>query len=298
MTEICKGQHLNMPAIVMESSSLSLKILPEIGFKISSIVDRASGKEFLFQPTRGKYDKPQYGQAFEKYDTSGLDEMLPTVDKCLYPVGDFKDSILPDHGDVWSLSWESEISKNKVIGRVKLKSLPLEFTKTLSFSDEKTIRMDYRVKNLSDKNVHYLWTLHGLNVFDDYTEFIFDQGMNAPLNVYDDEDLSKIDLKCLKNYKDKSSYKYYFSESAISGQVGLDYTKDRLQYIVKYDPNIHPYLGVWITKGGFKGEYNCALEPSNGFYDSLNLAYRNKKLPLLKAYGEDRWTIFIEIREY
>ncbi len=73
---------------------------------------------------------------------------------------------------------------------------------------------------------------------------------------------------------------------------------DRIRYLIQYDPLVHPYLGVWITKGGFKGEYNCALEPSNGFYDSLALAYENKKIPLLKARGEDQWTIFIQIKEY
>lgn len=287
-----------MDALVLESSVIKIRILPQLGFKMASIEYKPKSKELLFQPSRGQYELPIYGGDFSKYDTSGLDEMMPTIDRCLYPQGDFKGTVLPDHGDVWSLAWDTEPLKDKVIGRVKLKSLPIEFTKTISFSDESTIRMDYRVKNLSDKELYYIWALHGLSVFDDDTEFIFTQEMKDPFNVMSDEDLSKRDLKPLKSYPDKSQYKYYFSVESNKGEVGLDYTMDRIRYLIQYDPLVHPYLGVWITKGGFKGEYNCALEPSNGFYDSLALAYENKKIPLLKARGEDQWTIFIQIKEY
>lgn len=298
MINIKIGKHLNMDAIIMESQSIRLKILPDLGFKMASIVSLHKDKEFLFQPTRKKYDIPKYGDSFENYDTSGLDEMMPTVDKCIYPAGGFKGEILPDHGDVWTLPWDVNIKDNSIIGKVKLKSLPLEFTKTLSFRDENTIRMDYRVKNLSHKEVYYLWALHGLNKFDDHTEFIFPQGLGPPINVYDDEDLREMDIKYLKNYRDKEAYKFYFEGDLEKGQVGLDYTKDRVQYLIKYQTKINPYLGVWITKGGFKGEYNCALEPSNGFYDSVSLAYENQKLPLVQGQEEHKWTVFIEIKEY
>ncbi len=107
-----------------------------------------------------------------------------------------------------------------------------------------------------------------------------------------------MDIKYLKNYRDKEAYKFYFEGDLEKGQVGLDYTKDRVQYLIKYQTKINPYLGVWITKGGFKGEYNCALEPSNGFYDSVSLAYENQKLPLVQGQEEHKWTVFIEIKEY
>lgn len=298
MTQIKMGKHLNMDSIVLESEDLRIKVLPSLGFKMASIVYKPKEKEFLFQPTKGKYEVPEYGDSFEKYDTSGLDEMMPTVERCLYPEGKLKGRILPDHGDVWSLPWDTELLEDMIIGSVKLKSLPLEFTKSISFKEKNIIRMDYKVKNLSDTDIHYIWALHGLNVFDDDTEFIFQDDMNYPINVHSNEDLDKLDLKYLRNYKDKRSYKYYFWGELNKGEVGLDYTKDKVQYLIKYDTKVHPYLGVWITKGGFKGEYNCALEPSNGFYDSVSLAYENQRVPLLKGNQEDQWTIFIEIKEY
>ena len=52
---------------------------------------------------------------------------------------------------------------------------------------------------------------------------------------------------------------------------------------MSYDAGILPYFGVWITAGGFQGDYNCALEPSSGFYDGIGNARRLGKLPVLGA---------------
>jgi hypothetical protein len=287
-----------MKSIVIESENIKLSIIPDIGFKVASIIYKPKQKEFLFQPTLGKYDIPSYGDDFEKYDTSGMDEMLPTIDRCTYPIGKFKGRELPDHGDLWSVPWYVSIIDNKVIGSVNLRSLPLQFIKTISFENPNTIRMDYKVKNLSSENIYYLWALHGLNVFNDHTKFTFSDEMKDVLNVANEDDLSLMDLKYLKNYGDKNFHKYYFTNEIKNGVVGLDYTDERIKYTISYNPIINPYLGVWITKGGFKDEYNCALEPSNGFYDNLNNAYYKDKLPQLEAFEEREWTIFIEIQEY
>ena len=295
---IIRENHLNMNSIVLESEKIKLSILEDIGFKMASIIYKPKRKELLFQPTLGKYKIPSYGDDFEKYDTSGMDEMLPTIDRCTYPIGKFKGDELPDHGDLWSVPWDVNIIDNKVIGSVNLRSLPLQFGKTISFENPNTIRMDYKVKNLSSENIYYLWALHGLNVFNDHTQFIFSDEMKDVLNVANQDDLSLMDLKYLKNYGDKSFHKYYFTNEIKNGVVGLDYTDEKIKYIISYDPIINPYLGVWITKGGFKEEYNCALEPSNGFYDNLNNAYYKDKLPQLAAFEEREWTIFIEIQEY
>lgn len=298
MIQIERGVHLNMDAIVMNNKSIEMKILPKLGFKMASILYKPKAMEFLFQPTKGKYDIPEYGDAFQDYDTSGLDEMIPTIERCEYPVGEFKGHILPDHGDVWSLPWNVQILDTEVMGSVKLKSLPLEFTKTVGFQGDNTIKMDYSVKNLSNNDIHYVWTLHGLNVFDEDTEFIFQDDMKDVINIHSNEDLDRLDLRYLKNYRNNRSYKYYFWGKFKKGEVGLDYRAKRLKYIIRYDVDKHPYLGVWVTKGGFKGEYNCALEPSNGFYDSVSLAYENHMIPLLEPHGEHSWSVYIDIEEY
>lgn len=292
--KIFEDKHYNANCIVMENNNLILKIIPSLGFKIASI--KYKNKEFLFQPTNLKYESPLYADDFSKYDTSGLDEMIPTIDSCLYE-GNF----LPDHGDVWSLIWDVKVMDNSIAGKVNLKSLPLSFEKRISFENENTICMDYKVKNNSKEEQSYLWALHGLNNFNDDTEIILPKSATKLLDVINNEVIEnkdKIDdLLKLCFYENNKNYKFYLLNEIEKGECGLLYKDCNLKYIIKYDININPYLGVWITKGGFKGEYNCALEPSNGFYDSLNIAKKNNKYEKIMPLEEKTWTINIEISE-
>ena len=76
--------------------------LPDIGFNIASLIHTPSGKEFLFQPHESIYRVPRHGDRFIDYDASGCDDMLPTVDTCIYPgTGAFPGRTMPDHGGVW-----------------------------------------------------------------------------------------------------------------------------------------------------------------------------------------------------
>lgn len=288
--KIYKNSHYNKETVLMENEKLKLKVIPDLGFKIASIM--YENKEFLFQPTLLKYDQPKFNDDFSKYDTSGLDEMIPTIDSCNY-----NGKILPDHGDVWSLPWDVKIRDEFIEGSVNLKSMPLSFEKKVSFENENTIRMDYRVVNNSDEEQSYLWALHGLHNFDDDTEIIFPKNINKVLDVINNKeiDFDSRKLTKLKNYEDKKSYKFYMLGELENGECGLYYKNCNLRYMIKFDKNINPYLGLWITKGGFKGEYNCALEPSNGFYDSLNIATKNNKYEKIGPFGKNTWTIQIEI---
>lgn len=309
MIQIKEGKHLNMDAIIMKNKYLEIRLLPKLGFKMASFKYIPKDKELLFQPTKGLYDIPFYGAAFEEYDTSGLDEMIPTIDKC-----DYRGNTLPDHGEVWSVPWNVEIVGKSLKGNIKLKTLPLIFYKSLCFHDENTIKVEYKVENLEDQEIEFLWALHGLNVFDDKTEIIVPKEAKNIINVHENDLLGEvgrknsfpiakdvegnfIDLTLLKNYKDNRCYKYYFLDQLEEGNVGLYYKEENILYTLKYNSKKIPYLGIWITKGGFKGEYNCAIEPSTGYYDSLELAIKNDKVTKLKPYEQFCWSIYMGVEE-
>lgn len=51
--KIYYGNHYNMKCMVMEKDKLILKVIPELGFKIASLV--YGQKEFLFQSSDRSY---------------------------------------------------------------------------------------------------------------------------------------------------------------------------------------------------------------------------------------------------
>lgn len=76
--------------------------------------------------------------------------------------------------------------------------------------------------------------------------------------------------------------KYYADQKVKTGFCGYCYPSQGLRCTFRYDAKKLPYLGLWITAGGFRGDYNCALEPASGYYDSIQKAAENGSLYLLK----------------
>ena len=54
---------------------------------------------------------------------------------------------------------------------------------------------------------------------------------------------------------------------------------------MRYDPEKLPYLGLWCTMGGYRGDCNAALEPTTGYYDSIPRALETGRVRML-APGE------------
>ena len=70
-----------------------------------------------------------------------------------------------------------------------------------------------------------------------------------------------------------------------------------MKYTVKFDLDTVPYLGVWITTGGYKNEINLAIEPSTSYYDSLDKAIENGTAVMLKANEEFAWDIKLNLEK-
>lgn len=288
-------KHLNFDAIILENEKLKISILPKLGFKIASIFNKDKEVEYLFQPTKKEYNEAKYADGFEKYDTSGIDDCIPTIDSCKYPLN--KEISLPDHGDTWSLEWDvEECLEKKAVGTVKLPSLPLQFTKSIELEENK-INIDYKIKNLSGERVFYLWAFHGLLNYDEYTELEFEENLKNYINVQNDE-VWDFDIYKLKNFKENHTFKYYFTDEIKEGFAILDHTKEKSKFKINFDPNKLPYMGVWLTTGGFKNEKNVAIEPCNGYYDSLEKAYENGKADYVEGSSENKWNILIDIIDY
>jgi len=292
--KISKEKYINADAVLLETEDIKVYVLLEFGFKIASIYHKGKDKELLSQPRKGEYEMPVYGERFSKYDASGLNDMIPTLESCEYPDGFYEGITIPDRGEVWSRQWDMEIVEDGVKGSINLKTLPVKFSKYVTIKDGNTISIDYEIENLADKEVKYLWTLQSLNVCDDDTEFIFQDDMKNIINVKSNEDLTRLDYKKISEFRDSRFYKFFFWGQFKEGKVGIDYTKDRIKYIIEYDIKKHPHVGVFVDKKYGK----CSVEPSNGFFDSVSVAHDNFMVTKLDGMEKDSWNVLIKIEDY
>ena len=286
-------KYLNIDAIVLENDQLIVHILPNLGGKVASIKSKKTDYEYIFQASKKAYDFPDYAASFEKYDTSGIDDCIPTIDACIDPISK---SELPDHGDVWSLAWEIVNKTDHSLDlKVSLRSLPLVFHKTISLN-ETSLHFSYQLDNDTDQNYAYLWAFHGLLNYETNSFLEFEDGLENYINVQNDE-LWNFDIRQLNNFKENHTYKYYFQDPIREGWARLTHPDQKTALEILFNPKDNPYLGVWLTTGGFKGEKNIAIEPCNGYYDALDRAIRNEKYQTISAKSQKTWQLELKIKE-
>ena len=86
--------------------------------------------------------------------------MFPTIEKCFYENFPWSGILLPDHGEVWSLKWERKILEKELLFSVRGVRLPYLLEKRISFKSENEIVIDYKLSNLSDFPMDFIWAGH------------------------------------------------------------------------------------------------------------------------------------------
>lgn len=317
-TELFRGRYKGQDAVFLENAHIKVALLPALGAKIASLLYKPHNFEVFYQPPAGTYTLPEYGADFSKFDTSGADEMFPTIDVCPYPESGYAGVTCPDHGELWSIPWSAELDDEKRILQTEAQGVALKyrFKRTLSL-EENRLRFDYSLQNLADEPLLGIWAFHGLVACDSQTRANLPpaRGTNKceVLNVKQDDMLGEpggifdfpnhqmqdtvLNLDRIREKSLALTRKYYVNGEVGNGTSTLSLNRGTLEYAVTVPEKKVPYLGIWINEGGYKNEYNCALEPSTGFYDSLSMAYNNQSVLPLTALQTRTWWMEIALNE-
>lgn len=314
-TSIKDDRHLGEDVYLLENEYLKVRVLKRFGAKVASIYHKPMGFEFLHQPTKNLYDKPLYvekdgkpGIDFSHYDTSGLDECFPTIDACTYAT-EKNTYFLPDHGELWyseanqsieayelpkgvGRELEEEEEQYALVSSFTTKSMPFSFKRALVLQEANLI-LDYEVENLGEEPLPFLWALHGLATLDRDMELVLPEG--SLQNVMNENyDFDAFDKLLLEEYPKNAMVKFYLEHPVDAGKASLLYPRQNLRVNYKWKAKDLPYLGVWVTTGGFKKEKNLALEPCTGFYDSVERAVEEEKISVLKPKEKKKWSVVLE----
>ncbi|RKP48938.1 hypothetical protein D7Z26_21520 [Cohnella endophytica] len=298
-------------ALRMESELMELIVVPELGAKIVSLRYKPTGKEWLVDSGSRFLAPVEYGSEFGQADLSGWDECFPTIVACGYPAeGVYKGALLPDHGELWSIPWEASAYGGELTCKVNGRALPYEFTRSISFLDDNSVRIEYSAANLSSEPLSVFWCAHPLFVATEQSRIILPAEVTQLLCVDGGQRLTKgrlyewphgdgslprgIDL--IGPLAAKDSRKYYVNGRVEEGRTGL-IERDSGEYVtLEWDPVQLPYLGVWIDEGRLIGHQTvCALEPCNGFYDRLDEAYGRGRTVRIEANQTERWALHVRL---
>ncbi|MDD3278700.1 MAG: DUF4432 family protein [Lachnospiraceae bacterium] len=286
--EIRKEYWKEKPVIVLENDVLRVKVRPNPGARLVSVYHKGKAFELAAQPS-GRSQGTLQGDSpsFADFDPSGMDDAFPNIDPEQVMAAGRKLQY-PDHGEVWSHPFSSRQEDEQVSLVFESGVFAYRYQKDIALEGDSLI-LHYQISNQGRESLPCIWTFHGLLRYEEDMELFFDTSVRGFVNVFENAALGAVGTRyaveddrysfCRVPAPDTCSMTKYYADGPLQvGHCGVYYPSAGVRATLSYDAKTLPYLGVWITAGGFQGDYNCALEPSNGYYDSISCAKKHNSL--------------------
>ncbi len=97
---------------------LAITVEPGRGGRITSLLDRQTGREWLV-PTPPGCPLPEPGDAYGGDHAAGWDECFPNIAPGFHPDPEWSDRPLLDHGEVWCRPWSARCSAERIVTRIE-----------------------------------------------------------------------------------------------------------------------------------------------------------------------------------
>ena len=302
------------PAYQFETEAMRVVTTPQMGAKIVSVFDKRAGHEWLLPPIDRPFKPTVYGARFVDQDMSGWDEMMPSIDAGAYPAeGKFAGVALPDHGEVWSVPWTVvEVQTDALTLDVQGQALPYRFRRTMRVISPTLLRMEYEVLRTAPDDFVVLWAAHPQFVVDAETHIVLPDEVETITNILNVEELGAPGLIhawpetktpqgepfALDQIGSRERHKYrklYLSPHQPVAWAAMRQGEAGQWLRLGWDAQLVPYLGIWVDEGAVNTVAAAALEPSNGFYDTLERAWNNQRVLHVNSDQPYRWYMDIEI---
>jgi hypothetical protein len=231
-----------------------------------------------------KLFKNRAGDDFARSTMIGWDECIPTIAPCAWNGRD-----LPDHGEAWSAKWEVDepaFASGRLRTTMDLPVSRLRFARTLGLVKNQIIAT-YALTNLANEPQEFVWAMHPL--LEICPEDRLELTEETRKSLGDEPWLRSLDLQDREPRFVKT-----FAGPLREGTAGIfnSRTKDRLT--IHWQTAQNPFLGIWLTRGGWNGYHHLALEPTNARSDSLAEAVNETKAFGALAPNETReWSVSI-----
>jgi len=296
----------NLSGVRLENEYLRIVILPCLGGKLASVYCKKKDFEIAAQNNQKEYGIPYIDADFYDYDAAGMDDMFPNIvgSQIRYRNQELK---YPDHGEIWSSHFAYHIEGDTVHLNYESERFHYRYKKTISLHGNK-VKIDYDIENQSEEPLPCIWAFHGLVQYEEDLELLFAEDVNTFENVLLSSELGDVGRRVSQSdggyhfsgvpHKESGTMvKYYADHKLEKGFCGYRYPTQEVECLLEYDAQILPYLGVWITAGGYRGDYNCALEPANGYYDDIRIAGKNDALYVLEKEKPLVFSMNITVKE-
>lgn len=152
------------PAVVLENRALRAVVLPRLGGKIISLVDKHADLELLWRNPRVPVREVPTGAVFDDAFLGGWDELFPNDEP-----ETLGGEPMPDHGELWTQPWSVTTGSTGPAAAptevwVELTVQPpvsaTLVTKRLTLGAGPDLVVEHRLENASTRPLPFLWKSH------------------------------------------------------------------------------------------------------------------------------------------
>lgn len=314
--------------IRLRNDCVDLVIVPAVGGKILEMVDRRSGRNWLWRNPHIPLARTGRDADFNRdQDCGGWDEVLLSIKPGKIRSASDQFAAIPDHGDVVGCEWSVEELRATPAGEVICDmvalgvSAPYRFRRRIRLpKGESAVEMDYSLINDGDDPLPCYWCAHPILAIE--PDAIIDLPRDLPLRVEDEATRASLDdgaeqrwpmlrleggesvdlsQSFAVNDEQRAFASKIFVRSPDTGIANVSLGENGAQLTFKFDPIKLPWLGLWINNNAWSGcgsepYMNLGFEPTTSPYDCVNKAIENDAVPWLDPGERRDWSLRVEMQ--
>lgn len=271
---------------VLSNDHVEVAVVPELGARILSLVDRSTGRDWMWFPNEHlKLFRNEHGADFSLGPMAGADECLPTIAPCPW-----EGRQLPDHGEVWGHEWtlnHAHWEECLLTTSIPLSVSPFKFTRSIELRGSE-LHLRYQLTNLSHLEERFIWAMHPLLRLRPGDRLRLPASTRSLIK-------DRAWLQALDEAVPEGGAAKLFLGPLSEGCAGILNPKTGEQIDFEWNPSENPMLGLWLTRGGWKGYHHFALEPTNCCHDALSESARRGRCGTLPGSATVSWNIKIRL---
>ena len=317
-----------LDAVRLQNDRVDLAIVPQAGGKILDLIDRRSGRNWLWKNPHIPIAVAERGHDFGKQqDSGGWDEVLLSVKPGRIRTMSEHIAAIPDHGALLASDWSIEKllvdTNNDLICDMVTTgtAAAFRFERRIRIPDKcAVVELSYCLRNDGDEALPSYWCAHPLLAVG--SDSVIDIAGNMPFLIEDaktraysceeteqrwphllSRDGQSLDLS--RSFSSDAAGRSFaskiFVQSPKDGTASV-LLKDGSRLTFRFDPAELPWLGLWINNGAWSGcgsepYINLGIEPATSPYDCVNEAIDNSAVPWLQPGDERRWSLSVELQK-
>jgi hypothetical protein len=263
------------PLVRLENALLRVDVAPGVGGRVVSLMDKASGHEFLWHNARLKLERCAPGSKYDPNFYGGIDELIPNDMPEV-----FNGMKNPEHGELWTTPLAARVEGETLVLTGTLPQSGLSYERRMTLRPNSPhLDIDYCIGNPTPEVRQFMWKLHAALQIEPgdriecpaRTAKVIGRGTRRnstdpfPWPIIEGQRADIIPAL-------DGTLDFMFLYDLEEGRMALVRPTAGLTVAYTFDKAVFPYCWLFASFGWLDGHYTAVLEPCTTMPVSVNEA--------------------------